>query len=283
MKTNFFGLLFALTILTLTSCNNEGVDEIPTSSAEDSIDKNSEMYLGSVYNGKSSSSDCSFEYEGAEGPEHWSMLCGDEWLDCDGNAQSPINIVTSSVIEDGDINNINTNYTNSTTDIINNGHTIQVNYDTGSYASLNNIDYDLLQFHFHTGSEHTIDSYRYPMEMHLVHQDPITKLLGVVGVFFEEGDENETLENILENVPENPNSRYTCKNVFDIRDLLPENLEFYTYNGSLTTPGCSEIVTWFVVKEPIAASHSQIAKFQKIMHKNYRPVQELNGRSVYTK
>jgi len=272
-------LLF-LSLFLLVSCNNEELDrDLP----ESNTINNSEMALGNRFFGKAEETNCNFEYEGEEGPEFWATLCNGTWADCSGKSQSPINIITSNVLDDGNINNININYTESKADIINNGHTIQFNYDAGSSASLNNIDYDLLQFHFHTGSEHTINGKRYPMEMHLVHQDPITKLLGVVGIFFEEGEANEVLQRYLNDLPENKDDHFVDRSTFKVEDLLPDNMEFYTYSGSLTTPGCGEIVTWYVVKKSITASSEQLSKFRSIMHKNYRPVQDLNDRVVRTK
>lgn len=280
MKTNFLKLSVLATLLVVTSCS---VQEVETNPQEIDLGDKSEQALANVFNGKSPESDCNFEYEGKEGPEFWSSLCSGEWEDCAGNVQSPIDIITSSVVEDGGINNININYEESQVSIINNGHTIQFNYDGGSSADLNNIDYDLLQFHFHTGSEHTIDGKRYPMEMHLVHQDPVTKLLAVIGIFFEEGEEQEVLKEHMGKLPKYKGDSYSGKSTFKVEELLPDDMEFYTYSGSLTTPACSEIVTWYVVKEPITASAEQLASFQEIMHENYRPTQELNGRIIRTK
>ncbi|AXT62091.1 carbonic anhydrase family protein [Aquimarina sp. AD10] len=281
VKISILVALLFLSLSLLISCNNE---EVGIETFESNAISTSEMELASSYFGKASASDCNFEYgDDPQGPEFWSTLCNGAWVDCAGNVQSPINIITDSVIEDGDINNININYTESKTDIFNNGHTLQFTYDQGSSASLNNIDYDLIQFHFHTGSEHTINGKQYPMEMHLVHQDPITKLLGVVGIFFEEGKKNEVLSKYLSVLPKEEGGQYVSRSKFKVEDLLPGNMEFYTYDGSLTTPGCSEIVTWYVVKESITASAEQLSRFESIMHKNYRPVQDLNGRTVRTK
>ncbi|TPN87637.1 carbonic anhydrase [Aquimarina algicola] len=277
MKSNFLRISLVALLALLISCSR---DEVHVEDPVNNAIRNSEMELSNRYAGRKSSSECNFEYEGGEGPENWANLCGEAWMDCSGNSQSPINIVTNKVVEDDYINNININYSTSKVDIYNNGHTVQFNYTSGSSADLNNIEYDLLQFHFHTESEHTINGYRYPMEAHLVHRDPNTGLLAVVGVFFEEGDANKILKKYFNNFPEFEGTHYTDRSRFHIEDLLPEDLDFYTYPGSLTTPGCSEIVTWYVLKEPITASVSQIRKLKDIMHKNYRPVQELNGRVI---
>lgn len=287
MKTQIFkGLFISALILGLASCENEKTDvkeqEINLEMTQE-MTNNGETDLGNAFYGKSSKSDCHFEYEGASGPEFWADLCGEEWKDCAGNSQSPIDINTRKVHEDDDINNINTNYTISTTKILNNGHTLQFDYTPGSYADLNNIDYELLQFHFHTGSEHTINGYRYPMEMHLVHRNKRTGLLGVVGIFFEEGKGrrgNRFLNQFMNVLPENEGEYYISNKEYHIKDVLPEEMDFYTYSGSLTTPGCSEIVTWYVVKQPVYASHEQLKRFEEIMHENFRPTQKLNNRVV---
>ncbi|WP_025668186.1 carbonic anhydrase family protein, partial [Aquimarina megaterium] len=108
------------------------------------------------------------------------------------------------------------NYTTSTTTIVNNGHTLRFDYTSGSSASLNNIDYDLLQFHFHTGSEHTVNGNRYPMEMHLVHRNSTTGLLAVVGIFFTEGSENEVLSQFMDNLPKHKDEYYTSNEEYHI-------------------------------------------------------------------
>ncbi len=282
MKINFLKLLTLSFICVTISCNHEDFD---SNELKKDPSLNDEATLAKLATGNSkSSSDCHFEYEGELGPDNWANLCGEDWKDCAGNAQSPINIAINNVVEDDDnLENIYTRYKASTVDIYNNGHTIQFNYDNGSSAFLNGIKYDLKQFHFHTGSEHTVNGYRYDMEMHLVHQDPNTGLLAVIGVFFVKGRKSHTLKRFMNNLPRYEGDNYTdTSSTFYVEDLLPYNMDYYTYNGSLTTPGCNEIVTWYVVKTPITASPRQLAKFKRIMHSNYRPVQELNGRVVLT-
>ncbi|WP_299443636.1 carbonic anhydrase [uncultured Aquimarina sp.] len=280
MKLKTFKTLTILTLsIAVTSCNIDQNEQIGDQDIK-RVSENDEMTLGYKFKNRSPSSDCNFEYEGFQGPEFWGDLCNGDWVDCNGNSQSPIDIVTGVVHENDNLNNINMNYTTSATEIFNNGHTIQFDYEAGSSASLNNIDYNLLQFHFHTGSEHTIDGKRYPMEMHLVHQDPVTKLLAVIGVFFKEGKENEVLAQFMNNLPQQKGDYYKNTEEYHIVDILPNEMEFYTYNGSLTTPACSEIVTWYVLKKPVQASHNQLKRFKEIMHENYRPTQPLNGRIV---
>ncbi len=156
---------------------------------------------------------------------------------------------------------------------------MQFNYEASSTMDLNGVDYNLLQFHFHTGSEHTINGTQYPMEVHLVHQNDAGEL-AVVGIMFEEGNENAFLKNFSDNLPAAKDDNYSSTTKVNAGDLIPSTGGYFTYSGSLTTPPCSEIVTWIVMKNPIQISASQIENFHTIMHDNFRPTQPLNGRVI---
>ncbi|WP_024772693.1 carbonic anhydrase [Aquimarina macrocephali] len=277
MKINKLKTLLVLAIGTvIISCENEQTENLDLNQ-----DVKDEMIIDYL-TGRKSSSDCHFEYEGVEGPEFWDSLCSGAWTDCGGNTQSPINIEDSSAIENQGLGDIATSFGSSTTEIVNNGHTIKFIYNSGSTSTINGITYTLKQFHLHTGSEHTVDGVRSPMEAHLVHQDPITGDLAVIGIFFEEGAENEMLSNFMNDLPVNGGGHYNSSFTFNVEDILPADMNYYTYNGSLTTPPCSEIVTWYVLKNPVEASQEQLHSFETIMHENFRPVQALNGRVVST-
>lgn len=272
--------ILAVTSITffMISCQNE----IGINQAEPLLNEVKTTEIGTPL---SKEGTCSFEYEGTEGPEFWENLCTGEWADCGGEVQSPINIIKDYVIEDDNLNSIQANFKETSTYIKNNGHTIQFNYNNGSTSVLNGVTYNLLQFHFHTGSEHTVDGVRYPMEVHFVHQDSSTGLLAVIGAFFEYGDKNDFLNQFINVLPQEEGEYFindflfNAKNIFGDEEVLEE---YYTYGGSLTTPPCSEIVSWYVLKEPISASTTQINTFKNIMHHNYRPTQPLNGRTVST-
>lgn len=216
-------------------------------------------------------------YEGAEGPENWDDLCVG-YMECSGQSQSPVDI--SHPVAGTNLSAIATNYHESATHILNNGHTIQFTYDTGSEITVNGAVYKLLQFHFHTPSEHTLNGQHYPMEVHLVHKNEATGNLAVIGVFFEDGAENELLKKYLGHLPEHHDETYDAADQFSAADLLPAGTGYYTYPGSLTTPPCSEIVTWLVMKDHITASHEEIEEIEALEHQNNRPVQGLNGRTV---
>jgi len=166
-------------------------------------------------------------------------------------------------------------------DVIDNGHTIQVNYDAGSTVVVDGTSYELKQYHFHAPSEHTVDGQHFPMEMHLVHQSPGGKL-AVLGVFIDEGDHNAAFEPVLSNLPDEVGEEIHHENVtVNIDDLIPPSPTTYRYPGSLTTPPCSEGVSWFVDIEPIELSAEQIAQFKANFYGNNRPVQPLNDRTVF--
>lgn len=221
--------------------------------------------------------DIHWTYTGDEGADHWSELCTG-YSDCGGTQQSPINIVNATA--DASLSEIVKNHGSSETHILNNGHTMVYTYDAGSSITVNGTTYNLLQFHTHTPSEHTINGVSYPMEIHFVHKDPVSGNLAVIGVVVEEGAANAALEAISGNLPATHDAVYESATTYTAADLIPSGTGYFTYPGSLTTPPCSQIVTWLVLKEHITASHEQILKFEELEHENNRPVQNLNGRTI---
>ncbi len=218
-------------------------------------------------------------HHGEEGPENWKNLC-DDFLPCGGQAQSPINIVTQDIVEGNQLRKIEVGYKTSDVEIINNGHTVQFNITGENRLMLNNKEYDLLQFHYHAKSEHEIDGEQYPIEVHFVHKNTDSDY-AVLGIMYKEGAENKLFAEYLSKFPEN-GGKYEGEGELNLSSLLPSNLDYYYYSGSLTTPPCSEIVTWYVFKEPLEASEEQIEQFSEILHDNYRPVMPLNGREVFS-
>lgn len=216
-------------------------------------------------------------YEGDEGPENWGNL-SEDWVACGaGMAQSPVDITDATEIA---LTNITFNYGETAMNIFNNGHTIQINVDEGSSITYNEIEYQLLQFHFHHPSEHTVNGEPADMELHFVHQSENGNL-AVVGVMLMAGDEmNEAYAVIFDNLPVEEGEPDAMGMSVTLADLLPADTTFYTYNGSLTTPPCTEIVRWLVVSEPIMLSSEQIEAFAAIYDANARPIQALNDRDL---
>ena len=215
-------------------------------------------------------------YEGEHGPEHWGHMSGEYKACSEGKTQSPIDLTNATAEELADIT---FDYKASKLNVVNNGHTVQVNYDNGSSISVNGSQYNLLQFHFHTPSEHTVNGKFYGNEMHIVHKNDKGEL-AVVGVLIEKGEENAAYKAIWSNLPKKADEKKSVAVDINAADLLPKEKEYFTYMGSLTTPPCSENVRWIVLQTPIQMSEGQIAEIQKIMHKNNRPVQKLHDRTL---
>ena len=217
-------------------------------------------------------------YKGEEGPSNWGELSADYALCADGSAQSPIDI---SDVSELDLVDIEFNYGDTANNIFNNGHTIQVNVDEGSSIVYNGIRYSLLQFHFHNPSEHTINGQATAMEIHFVHQDPNSGTLAVVGIMLTEGEQdNEAYAAVFEHLPAEVGESEARGDSLSLATLLPTRRTFYTYQGSLTTPPCSEIVRWLLLDTAIELSSAQIEAFAAIHEGNARPVQPLGRRDL---
>ena len=218
-----------------------------------------------------------FEYDGEHGPGHWGAI-DPSFKACGlGKRQSPINIETNQT-EKGGLKPIPFAYLPGPAEIINNGHTIQVNLPASGTARFDGMEYKLVQFHFHTPSEEKIDSMAQHMVAHLVHKAGDSKL-AVVAIMFKLGKENAALKAVFDNLPQLTDQTKAI-DTFNPADLLPSDPTYYAFTGSLTTPPCSEEVKWHVMKTPIEISYSQLAAFKKLYKMNARPVQPLNGRRV---
>jgi carbonic anhydrase len=220
-----------------------------------------------------------WSYDGATSPEHWSEL-EDNFASCKiGEAQSPIDLVEEDA-QVGDLNKIETFYKDVKLKITNNGHTIQVDYPKGSYAMFDGKRYDLVQFHFHTPSEHTFSGNAKPMEIHLVHKSTEGEI-AVLGVLLDIKENNKFLAKFWDKLPkEGVTKEYDT--IINVKDILPKSKEYYHYSGSLTTPPCSEGVDWNVMKELSYVSKEQVEKFKSFFNHNARPIQPLKGRVVET-
>ena len=217
-------------------------------------------------------------YEGAHGPAHWGALDPGFAVCDDGREHSPIELTAA---ERQDLSAIGFDYAPSPISILNNGHTIQVNYESGSGIVLDGTRYGLAQFHFHHRSEHTVDGADSPLELHLVHASA-DGALAVVGVFLEEGGANEALAPVFRQMPGQAGPAALVEGTVDAAALLPRARTTWRYPGSLTTPPCSEGVSWLVMTEPVTASREQIESFSALFPVNNRPVQPLNGRRLVT-
>ena len=215
-------------------------------------------------------------YSGHGGPSEWGAL-SPGFATCKlGKNQSPIDIRGANA---ADLPAIKFDYKPSPLKVIDNGHTIQVNYAPGSSIEVGGMRYELVQFHFHKPSEEKIDGKSHAMVAHFVHKSPEGKL-AVVAVLLDKGGANGLIDSIWKNLPKEKEKEVATNVTIDAENLLPENKGYYKFQGSLTTPPCSEEVTWLVLKTPVKIGDSEIAAFGKIYPMNARPTQALNGRAV---
>tara|TARA_R110000787_G_scaffold131994_3_gene244166 strand:+ start:244 stop:1146 length:903 start_codon:yes stop_codon:yes gene_type:complete len=236
-----------------------------------------------------SSSHEKWSYSGESGPDYWPELEGQSV--CNGQHQSPVNISDIDT-KPGKLvqESLDLYYQDITTikSITNNGHTIQYNFDAESnFVSLHNKQYKLKQFHFHSPSEHTINGKHYPLEIHFVHHSEASNSYIVIAMLVELGEPDPAFDFLEKYLPINVDETKEINSNYYFGSTFPEmygkdTLNLYTYEGSLTTPPCTESVLWLVIKDPTYASASQIEMLQKLMPKNnYREVQPLNGRIIY--
>ena len=215
-------------------------------------------------------------YGGQTGPSHWGDL-DKENAPCKlGKEQSPIDIKGA---QKADLEPIVFAYAPSPAEIVNNGHTVQVNVANGGAIRVGAAEYKLVQFHFHAPSEELVNGKAHAMVAHLVHKNADGKL-AVVAVEISSGKESAALKPILDAMPAKVGATKAISEGFNVASILPTGRGYYTFTGSLTTPPCSEGVRWYVLKDAVEISAAQLAAFKKLYPMNARPVQPLNGRSL---
>jgi carbonic anhydrase len=219
-----------------------------------------------------------WSYAGEHDPAHWGDLSA-EFATCKaGTAQSPIDIRYGRRM---DYQPLSFHYRSDTLAVSNDGHTIRVDSGSGSFLVVNGHEYALQQFHFHTPSEHRIQGLPADMELHLVHRDGEGKL-AVVAVLLRAGRRtNSTFMRIADSMPRVPGESFYGRQVaINPLFLLPPDRSYFFYPGSLTTPPCTEGVSWFVMTDPVEVDAALVARFRQLMGGNARPVQPDNARPV---
>ncbi len=234
-------------------------------------------------------------YEAKNGPLVWGQLSSEYFLCTGGKHQSPIDLVNPTPAK---LPPIPYNYHPTSMNIRNTGYTIEVACPEGSWIEVDGTRYQLLEFHFHAPSEHTVAGKPFEMEAHFVHKSE-DGTLAVVGLLIERGRHKFAFDPIWSHLPAVPGETQRIENVTEdgnliidprfmfspndqVEDVAPSGFRnYYRYEGSLTTPPCSEGVQWIMLTTPIEMSEAQIAAFKAIIHDNNRPVQPLNGRKLF--
>lgn len=214
-------------------------------------------------------------YEGETGPEQWAQLAPENAVCSAGSNQSPIDIKAT---QPGAGGRTNIKWAPSALNVVNNGHTIQADVAAGGGIEVDGTAFNLVQFHFHAPSEHTVNGKRYAMETHFVHKSAQGEL-AVVGVLHDTGAPNQALAALWGALPKSTEEKHAVA-TFDCASVLPKDRSMYRYSGSLTTPPCTEGVRWQLMQTPTTVSAEQVKAFNEIIKPNARPVQPQRARDV---
>ena len=215
-------------------------------------------------------------YSAANGPDRWAELDPHNAACADGGRQSPVDIAGYQADAAAPPA---FSYQGKSTHLEHLATTVHVRFGGRNVMTYDDGDYVLRQIHWHTPSEHQVDGRSFPMEMHLVHARG-TAEFAVVGIFYELGAADEPLQRLIDSVP--PGAIGATDNVdLDAADFTPDGAGCYAYRGSLTTPPCSEVVSWLVMRERRTISDAQLTALGALTGGgNNRPVQPLNDRKI---
>ncbi len=278
----FFAIIIATAILFLSACNAEDKEKTQgTTSATKSQPAAEDTVINDNEVRAEAPDALSKTEQGYALPHH-----------AQESAQSPINIITKQT-DKGNSEPISFVFHSDIDAAENLGHTIQVDFKSGSTCMVNGKDYSSKQFHFHTPSEHLVDGITFPMEMHIVNvlndsgKKENSSFL-VVALLFKMGSENNFLKEFLSKIPEKEGEKNELPlgqvKLQDLFSQIPQSemKHYYTYKGSLTTPPYTERVQWVILKYIIEASEEQIMRIERMEGNNARHVQAVNDRKIFT-
>lgn len=220
-----------------------------------------------------------WDYEGRHGALVWGKLDPAYRACSQGREQSPIDIRRAHL--DTALKPIEFHYIAGPVTLENNGHTVVVHVDPGSYIEAGGVRYDLVQFHFHHPSEEKIKGQLSDMDIHLVHKSADGKL-AVIAVRLNEdpGHANAELATLFAHLPQTAGASQRITDEVNPGGLLPADRGYWTYMGSLTTPPCTEGVRWFIFQQQVSLSRDQLRAFAALYPVNSRPTQDLHGRRI---
>jgi carbonic anhydrase len=217
-------------------------------------------------------------YGGETGPDKWGSLDAANAMCSTGSQESPVDIVGTIGAR---LPPLNIRWPTRPDTIVNNGHTIQLNFAKGDTLKVGEQSYALTQFHFHHPSEHLVGGKAFAMEAHFVHAAE-GGAIAVIGVLISPGKSNTVFNKIVSTMPAEEGPPVEADHAIDPNRLLPAGRAYYRYEGSLTTPPCSETVDWFVLAEKLEVAEADIDRFAKLYPMNARPVQKRDRRFILT-
>ena len=218
-------------------------------------------------------------YEGERGPERWAELSPENRVCATGTRQSPIDIPATGQMSGEGVPTLDINWTEGPLVIDGQGYNANVNAPEGSYITVDGERFDLVQMHMHSPAEETIAGERFAADAHFVHANDEGEL-AVVGVLFEEGAANEGLTPIWDAMTTDMTLTQVEGQTFAPADLLPDERDYVSYEGSLTTPPCTEGVRWFVMTEPVTISEEQVTAYTDLFGETARPIQDRGDREI---
>ena len=269
VSNKLIALLVASALVSFAACG--GGDEKP---AEDGTDGSGAESLA-------------WSYEGETGPENWGKL-SEDFAACNGDSQSPIDVPSAESQEPAVVGAVTAEYGTSSLKMVDTGFGIQVNVDEGTGSFMyGGTTYKVAQFHFHTPSEHSVDGKLADAAVHFVHlADDGTAL--VRGFLLNiDADAEESGESFLTVTADNAEkvwgsgTQVAVENASVDLTFLNDSMTWWNYSGSLTTPGCNEIVTWILHTEPISISQADFDAIKGNTGDTNRPVQPLNDRELH--
>ncbi|MCB1321537.1 MAG: carbonic anhydrase family protein [Leptospiraceae bacterium] len=210
------------------------------------------------------------------GPQNWGELSPEYETCTTGTLQSPIDIHGA---KSADLPALQLNYIDSNFIVTNNGHTIKASFENGGTLKVGEDSYNLIQVHFHSPGEAAVDGDRSDMVAHLVHSSEAGDL-AVIGVLLEAGNANAAIQKIWDQMPQEVGAENKASGTLNAQNITGSELAYYTFQGSLTTPPCTEGVRWIVLKNPVTLSAGQIAAFKELYPMNARPIQPTNDREI---
>lgn len=216
-------------------------------------------------------------YEGRFGPDNWRHISPEFETCATGTQQSPVNL-TGAV--ETSIRDITLHWNAADWVVHNTGYTLQVQAPDAGYAIIDGDRYELMQFNFHTPSEHAINGQHFPIEAQFVHVAKDNRI-AVISIMFKRGGRNPTFEAIMAKAPLQPNDQNPL-GPLNLDPLVTDIGDVLRYQGSLTTPPCSETVTWTILTDPLTVSDAAVNSFEILFGMNARPIQPLNRRYVLT-
>ncbi|GAA3502248.1 carbonic anhydrase family protein [Streptomyces prasinosporus] len=218
-----------------------------------------------------------WSYEGATGPEHWASLSEDFATCGKGHEQSPVDLGEDVAVETD--TPVTVHYRPVTAELVNTGHTVQADVSAGSSIVVDGTTYRLRQFHFHLPSEHTEDGEHAAMEMHFVHEDAEGGL-AVLAVLMRERKGHSAFTDLWKHLPAAEGGHSRITRPLDPARFLPGDRDQYRYEGSLTTPPCTEGVRWTVLEKRVGVTPRQVAAYRELFPRSNRPVQPRNDREI---